>query len=69
TCLLDENLYANVRPVSVGTIVGISKAGIDVTTGKGVIRITELQSSSSKKMSAADYLNGHHMKNGMVFGE
>ncbi|WP_115716914.1 methionyl-tRNA formyltransferase [Gallaecimonas mangrovi] len=40
-----------------GTIVATSKAGIDVATGAGVLRIKQLQLPNKKAMSAADVLN------------
>lgn len=40
-----------------GTIIASSKAGIDVTTGDGVLRISQLQLPGKKAMAAADVLN------------
>lgn len=42
-----------------GTIVDVSRAGIDVATSEGRVRITQLQLPSKKAQSAADVLNGH----------
>jgi len=46
---------------SPGTVIAESahadKAGIDVVTGKGVLRLTELQAEGKRKMSASDFLN------------
>ena len=40
-----------------GTVVAANKAGIDVATGDGVLRIRELQRAGGRRMSAADFLN------------
>jgi methionyl-tRNA formyltransferase len=42
-----------------GEIIRSSKAGIDVATGKGVIRILKLQPQGKRSMSVADFLNGN----------
>ncbi len=40
-----------------GTVLGTSKAGIDIATGKQVLRLLELQRPGGKRMVAAEYLN------------
>lgn len=42
-----------------GKIIACSNAGIDVATGKGVLRILQLQPPGKRNMSVADFLNGH----------
>ena len=42
-----------------GSIVGADKQGIAVQTGEGVVLITELQASGSKRMAAAAFVAGH----------
>lgn len=42
-----------------GDVVEASSEGIFVATGDGVIKITEIQGPSSKKMTAGEYVNGH----------
>jgi len=43
-----------------GTVLAAGKAGIDVACGDGkVLRILELQAPGSRRMAAADYLQGH----------
>lgn len=41
-----------------GTILSSSPAGIDVACGADVLRITELQRSGGKRLSAAEFLRG-----------
>jgi methionyl-tRNA formyltransferase len=42
-----------------GKIISCSKAGIDVTTGQGVLRILQLQPQGKRAMHVADFLNGN----------
>lgn len=45
-----------------GTVLQTSKAGIDVATGGGILRITELQRSGKRRMHAAEFLNAHSLE-------
>ena len=40
-----------------GTIIGVSKFGIDLACASGVLRVTQLRRAGGKIISAADYLN------------
>jgi len=40
-----------------GTVLKAGKQGIDIATGKQVLRLLELQRPGKRRMSAADYLN------------
>jgi methionyl-tRNA formyltransferase len=42
-----------------GEIVHAGKAGIDIATGDGVLRILQLQPHGKRAMSVADFLNGN----------
>ncbi len=42
-----------------GAVIGASKDGVLVAAGDGVIKITEMQGPSAKKMAAGEYINGH----------
>ena len=42
-----------------GEIVSCSKAGIDIATGQGVLRILQLQPQGKRTMLVADFLNGN----------
>lgn len=42
-----------------GDVTELSKNGILVAAGDGLLRITEIQGLSSKKMTAGEYINGH----------
>lgn len=44
-----------------GSVVNSSPDGIDVATGEGLLRIIKLQLPGKRAMSAADFLNAHHL--------
>jgi methionyl-tRNA formyltransferase len=44
-----------------GEVLHSGKSGIDVVTGDGVLRITQLQMPGKRRMSAAEFLNAHTM--------
>ena len=62
----------NVTPSSPGEILTIEEDGFIVSTGNSIgIKITDVQPSGKKRMSAKDYLRGagSHLKAGMMLGE
>jgi methionyl-tRNA formyltransferase len=50
-----------------GTVVEAGGQTLDIQTGHGVIRLTELQLSGGQRMSAADFVRGRELA-GKVFG-
>ena len=52
--ILDTELIS-----SAGKVLNCSKAGIDVATGKGVLRILTCQPQGKRTMTVADFLNGN----------
>lgn len=50
-----------VTDVHPGRVIAESAAGIDVATGNGVLRITQLQAEGKRQMSAADFLNANSL--------
>ncbi|QHE61247.1 methionyl-tRNA formyltransferase [Rossellomorea vietnamensis] len=62
----------NVTPSSPGKIIGLEEDGFVVSTGNSTgIKITDLQPSGKKRMSAKDYLRGagSHLEAGLMLGE
>lgn len=51
-----------------GKICALSKAGMDVSTGTGVLRITEIQLPGKRRMLVSDMLNAHKFTIGDYFG-
>lgn len=50
-----------------GSVVGTSRAGIDVATGNGVLRVTRLQPPGRRPMGAAEFLNARSL-DGEILG-
>ncbi|MDD3847298.1 MAG: methionyl-tRNA formyltransferase [Syntrophorhabdaceae bacterium] len=53
---VDESVEAK---APVGTITGITKTGLEVSTGKGLLIIRELQLENRKRMNAYDFSRGY----------
>ncbi|HEU5398518.1 MAG TPA: methionyl-tRNA formyltransferase [Gammaproteobacteria bacterium] len=45
-----------------GTVVDAGAAGVDVATGRGLLRILELQPAGGRRLAAADYARGRELK-------
>ena len=52
-----------------GSIAGVSKAALHVSTGDGVMAIEQLQPAGKKPMYVADFLNGHKLVAGQMLAE
>jgi methionyl-tRNA formyltransferase len=51
-----------------GEIVAVSKQGIDIATGDGVLRLTQLQLPGKRAMSVQDFLNANPIAAGEQLG-
>ncbi len=60
-----DKIQEDVQP---GSVLGAGREGIDVCTGSGVLRITEVQLEGKKRMEAADFLRGRPMESGLLLG-
>lgn len=47
---------------SAGTVLSVTKHGIDVATGNGIIRLQQLQAPGKKAMSVADFINANRIE-------
>jgi methionyl-tRNA formyltransferase len=54
-------------PADPGRVLATSAAGIDVGTGRGILRLTQVQLSGGKAMAAGEFLNAHRL-DGAVLG-
>ncbi|MET0516986.1 MAG: methionyl-tRNA formyltransferase [Nitrospiraceae bacterium] len=51
-----------------GRVTGVTKEGIAVATGAGVLLITEMQPANGRRMAAGQYLAGHRIASGLQLG-
>ncbi len=51
-----------------GEIIAVSKQGLDVQTGDGILRITELQMPGKRAMQVQDFLNANKVTVGDILG-
>jgi methionyl-tRNA formyltransferase len=54
--------------LSPGTISVVTKDALEVATGKGTIRLLEIQPANSRRMTMAQYLAGHRLTPGTILG-
>lgn len=52
-----------------GAIIGVSKDGIKVSCGDGVLLIKTVQFPGGKPMAVSEYIKGHEIKKGIVLGK
>ncbi len=59
--VLEEN-----SQLPVGTVVSADRHGIDVATGKGLLRLKTIQLPGGKPISAEAFLNAHHIQGDLL---
>ena len=57
TRVLNEDTHA-----AAGTILGLTKTGLKMACGQGVVEILSLQAEGGKRMAAPDYFRGHPLE-------
>ena len=45
-----------------GQILGLTKTGLQMACGEGIIEIRSLQAEGGKRMAAPDYFRGHPLE-------
>ena len=60
-------IAARAHKMAAGSIFSIQNEGLDVATGDGALRITQLQKAGGKSMAVADFLRGHPLTEGALF--
>lgn len=60
-----KNMQSTDQP---GTVKQAGKEGIDVVTGDGILRLVEVQTPGKRVMTAADFVNAHHLE-GQLLGK
>jgi methionyl-tRNA formyltransferase len=45
-----------------GSILGLTKTGLQVACGQGAVEIRSLQADGGKRMNAPDYFRGHPLE-------
>ncbi len=51
-----------------GTVVGVQKDGFCIQTGRGLLKVLELQIPGKKRMEAGAFLRGYSMSEGTILG-
>jgi len=57
-----------VTTASAGEVIAVSRDGIDVATGQGVLRLNQIQIPGKKAMAVADFLNANSLTIGEHLG-
>ena len=64
----DSSLIDNECTAAAGEVVSVSRDGIDVATGQGIVRLHQIQVPGKKAMAVADFLNANTLNSGEQLG-
>lgn len=59
---------ADQHSATAGEVISVNKQGIDIATGEGVLRLTEIQVPGKRAMSITDFLNANSLTIGEHLG-
>ena len=59
---------ADAKGLKPGTVLAADASGIDIATGKGILKVMMLQVPGKKRMSVEDYMRGNKIEIGTVLG-
>lgn len=59
--ILNSCVTENYSQAAAGEVINESKAGIDIATGEGALRVTRLQIPGGKKLQVQDFLNARSL--------
>jgi len=65
-CSLAETRAGGLVP---GRIRGLTEKGLEIDTGKGAIRVREIQAPGKKRMTVQEFMRGSPMAPGSIIGE
>jgi methionyl-tRNA formyltransferase len=51
-----------------GTVIEVTPVSVSVVTGNGVLTLREVQLAGKKRLSVEEFLRGHQLQPGMMFG-
>jgi len=55
-------IVENPTSAPAGTVLGLTKTGLQIACGEGAIEIRILQAEGGKRMNAVDYFRGHPLE-------
>ncbi len=62
--VMETEPISNTSNLSIGEFVNISKSGLDVQTGNGILRLKKIKPEGKGEMNAFDWANGMHLNLG-----
>jgi methionyl-tRNA formyltransferase len=65
---LESELASQAQHAQPGQIVQANAQGVIVSTGQGLLRLTELQRAGGKRLNAGDFLRGFELTPGAILG-
>ncbi|WP_251860346.1 methionyl-tRNA formyltransferase [Clostridium sp. Marseille-Q2269] len=67
--IYSSNVLKEVSDKVPGTILKVSKEGIKIATGHGIVCVTTIQFPGKKPMKVEEYIKGHAIEEGTILGK